>query len=299
MIGLIAAAAASVPPAAAAAASADSTSTPGATKASKAGKKKKAKAIPVKEVDALADLASSASDKSPARQQHQLPMFLSKTYHMISRCDPDVATWSASGDSFIIKNVEQFSSTILPQYFKHSNFSSFARQLNFYGFRKLKSDPICLADADDKTSTYVSFFHQNFQKDRPDLLQSIKRATKSEQQTKEENDSLRTEIASLRSTMASMQAETNQKIAALTDRFNKQIAALQGENRALLMAMHPFMAGGAAAAAPAPVAPPPTDAGSSNLMQSLGAVASAAMTGMKRDSTETTDDHAAKKSRQQ
>ena len=175
--------------------------------------------------------------------------------------------------------------------------------MNFYGFRKLKSDPICLADADDKTSTYVSFFHQNFQKDRPDLLQSIKRATKSEQQTKEENDSLRTEIASLRSTMASMQAETNQKIAALTDRFNQQIAALQGENRALLMAMQPFMAGGAAASAASTAAPaaiaPPTDAGSSNLMQSLGAVASAAMTGMKRDSTETTSDHAAKKSRQQ
>lgn len=150
----------------------------------------------------------------------------------------------------------------------------------------------------------MSFFHQNFQKDRPDLLQSIKRATKSEQQTKEENDSLRAEIASLRSTMASMQAETNQKIAALTDRFNQQIAALQGENRALLMAMQPFMAGGAAAsaaaAASAPVAPPPTAAAdSSNLMQSLGAVASAAMTGMKRDSTETNGAHAAKKSRQQ
>ena len=30
-----------------------------------------------------------------------------ETYHMISRCDPDVATWSKSGDSFVIKNVEQ------------------------------------------------------------------------------------------------------------------------------------------------------------------------------------------------
>ena len=136
------------------------------------------------------------------------------------------------------------------------------------------------------------------------MLQSIKRATKSEQQTKEENDSLRQEIASLRSTMAAMQAETNDKIAALTEQFNQKIAALQGENRALLMAMQPFMGGAASAASAAvPIAPPlaTTDAGSSNLMQSLGAVATAAMTGMKRTSTEadnTSGVPASKKSRQ-
>ena len=87
MIGLIAAAAASVPPAAvAAAASADSTST-SPTKATKAGKKKKAKATPVKEAAALADLASSDSGKSPAaRQQHQLPMFLSSKSILVNTC---------------------------------------------------------------------------------------------------------------------------------------------------------------------------------------------------------------------
>ena len=99
--------------------------------------------------------------------------------------------------------------------------------------------------------------------------------------------------------MASMQAETNQKIVALTDRFNQQIAALQGENRALLMAMQPFMGAGAAASAKSVVAPP-ADAGSPNLMHSLGAVASAAMTGIKRNSTEAASGaNASKKSRQQ
>merc|ERR1719223_96121 len=64
-------------------------------------------------------------------KQHQLPLFLSKTYHMIDRCDPDIATWSATGDNYVVKNVEKFASSFLPLYFKHSNFSSFARQLNF------------------------------------------------------------------------------------------------------------------------------------------------------------------------
>ena len=57
---------------------------------------------------------------------------------MIDRCDPEIATWSPQGDNFVVKNVEKFSAVVLPQYFKHSNFSSFARQLNFYGFRKVK-----------------------------------------------------------------------------------------------------------------------------------------------------------------
>jgi len=33
-----------------------------------------------------------------------------ETYHMIDRCDPEVATWSANGDNFVIKNLEKFAS---------------------------------------------------------------------------------------------------------------------------------------------------------------------------------------------
>ena len=43
-------------------------------------------------------------------KQHQLPMFLSKTYHMIDKCDPNIATWSEAGDNFVVKNVELFAS---------------------------------------------------------------------------------------------------------------------------------------------------------------------------------------------
>jgi hypothetical protein len=49
-----------------------------------------------------------------------------------------VISWTSSGDSFNIKNITKFTEEVLPRYFKHSNFSSFIRQLNMYGFRKIR-----------------------------------------------------------------------------------------------------------------------------------------------------------------
>ncbi|CAJ1966118.1 unnamed protein product [Cylindrotheca closterium] len=155
-------------------------------------------------------------------KQHQLPLFLSKTYHMIDRCDPEIATWSASGDNFVVKNVEKFASSVLPLYFKHSNFSSFARQLNFYGFRKLRTDPILTSDVDPRTACYVRFYHDKFQKDRPELLHQIKRATKSDQQNKDEVESLKGEVSQLKECIGQM----NHRINTLTSEYEKVAALL-------------------------------------------------------------------------
>jgi hypothetical protein len=32
-----------------------------------------------------------------------------ETYHMIDKCDQDVACWSESGDNFVVKDVDKFS----------------------------------------------------------------------------------------------------------------------------------------------------------------------------------------------
>lgn len=74
------------------------------------------------------------------KEPKEQPIFLRKTYQMLETCPAHIACWSDSGESFYIKDPDAFAQKVIPQFFAHSNFSSFVRQLNFYGFRKVKSD---------------------------------------------------------------------------------------------------------------------------------------------------------------
>lgn len=61
------------------------------------------------------------------------PPFLLKTYMLVE--DPatdDVISWNSDGTAFVVWQPAEFSRDLLPTLFKHSNFSSFVRQLNTY-----------------------------------------------------------------------------------------------------------------------------------------------------------------------
>ncbi|KAI5794472.1 HSF-type DNA-binding-domain-containing protein [Peziza echinospora] len=63
--------------------------------------------------------------------------FIHKLYNMLEDVNiQHLISWSSTNESFVVSPTSEFSK-VLSQYFKHTNVSSFVRQLNMYGFHKV------------------------------------------------------------------------------------------------------------------------------------------------------------------
>jgi hypothetical protein len=59
--------------------------------------------------------------------------FLTKTFQLVDDHRTDhIVSWGEDGATFVVWRPPEFARDLLPNYFKHNNFSSFVRQLNTY-----------------------------------------------------------------------------------------------------------------------------------------------------------------------
>ena len=92
--------------------------------------------------------------------------FVKKTCEMLNnKALSTIVAWTEDGKGFIILDIFAFTNTVLPAYFKHKKLSSFIRQLNMYGFNKLK---------EDQEDVYL-FSHSSFTRDDKESINSIRR----------------------------------------------------------------------------------------------------------------------------
>ncbi|KAJ7460870.1 HSF-type DNA-binding-domain-containing protein [Mycena galericulata] len=97
--------------------------------------------------------------------------FVKKLYKMLEdQTFQNVVCWGPQGDCFVVKDMNEFTKSILPRMFKHSNFASFVRQLNKYDFHKVKN-----TDDNQFGEHSWTFRHPDFHADRRDALENIKR----------------------------------------------------------------------------------------------------------------------------
>ena len=114
---------------------------------------------------------ASASGSGPSGKT-----FLLKVHQLIETCPDDVVAWSEDGTSFYIKDADKFV-THLPKFFRHSNMKSFVRQLNLYGFHKLRNMGT-LQKTDESvaaSSGWKQFRHDRFIRGNHQLIQTIQR----------------------------------------------------------------------------------------------------------------------------
>eukprot|EP00051_Salpingoeca_urceolata_P031959 m.13689 g.13689 ORF g.13689 m.13689 type:complete len:407 (-) comp4630_c0_seq1:142-1362(-) len=127
--------------------------------------------------------AQAVDSVKPKQELHtrydDTPPFLTKLMAMVNDPTTDnLISWSQNGNTIVVHNSSQLAKEVLPNYFKHSNFTSLVRQLNMYGFHKV----IGVDDgAIQGTATHKGpgkeweFVHPSVHRDKPELLVNVRR----------------------------------------------------------------------------------------------------------------------------
>jgi len=102
-------------------------------------------------------------------------------FRFLDESNADEATtelirWSDDGNSFIVLDEDKFAQNLVPELFKHSNYASFVRQLNMYGFhKKVGLSDNSMRASEKKSKSPSEYQNAYFKRGRPELLWLIQK----------------------------------------------------------------------------------------------------------------------------
>ena len=97
------------------------------------------------------------------------PNFPMKLHSILSHPEfKDVICWMPHGRSWRVLKPKAFEERVIPLYFRHGQYSSFARQVNGWGFNRITQGADC-----------NSYYHEFFLRGRPFLCQRMRRPSSS------------------------------------------------------------------------------------------------------------------------
>lgn len=96
----------------------------------------------------------------------RIPTFPAKLFAILSRPElADIISWMPHGRSWKVHKPREFEVKVIPSYFDHAKFSSFIRQANGWGFKR-----VCTKGVDRN-----SHYHELFLRGMPHLIKFMKR----------------------------------------------------------------------------------------------------------------------------
>jgi len=106
-----------------------------------------------------------ARTRGKRREQHRPSHFVRLLWKILEGEHEELIRWTNDGERFRILDQERLAVEVLPRFFTHRNFSSFQRQLNYFGFRRChRTRPMVYA-------------HVHFRRDHPELMCLVTRST--------------------------------------------------------------------------------------------------------------------------
>ncbi|KAL5721887.1 hypothetical protein ACHQM5_005473 [Ranunculus cassubicifolius] len=155
--------------------------------------------------------------------KEKIAPFPNRCYAMVDDPSTDpIISWGSSGKTFVVWDVIKLEQDLLPKYYKHNNFSSFVRQLNFYGFTKYDPDR-------------WEFAHNSFIKGQKNLLMDITRKKSSQPNSQQNQPQVTNPCAIKKPPRGTLEQSHSQVRNASTIRKASQVSNSRPETNTSLM----------------------------------------------------------------